>query len=80
MQTNRFVGTVAWFDGKRGMGFIIRADAPDLFVHHTKILTKGGRQAMRVGDRVEFSIGECNGRTQAFEVVIARAQDGRKVG
>lgn len=80
MQTNRCVGTVAWFDSKRGMGFISRDGGPDVFVHHTKI-SADGRKELRVGDSVEFTIGEANNRVQAFGVaVIGRAQDWRRLG
>ena len=80
MQTIRCVGTVAWFDARRGMGFISREGGTDVFVHHTKITTDG-RKELRVGDSVEFTIGETNNREQAFGVrVICRAQDWRRIG
>jgi cold shock protein len=71
---------VAWFDVKRGMGFISREDGSDVFVHHTKI-SSDGRRELHVGDSVEFTIGEANNRAQAFGVrVVGRAQDWRRVG
>lgn len=80
MQTNRCLGTVAWFDAKRGMGFISRDGACDVFVHHSKI-SKQGRKELSAGDAVEFSISESNDRVQAFSVeVISRAQDWRRLG
>lgn len=81
MQTNRQVGTVAWFDARRGMGFISREGGSDVFVHHSKISAQEGRKELRVGDSVEFQIGKANNREQAFDVcLVKRAQDWRKIG
>ena len=30
-------GTVKWFNGEKGFGFISQADGPDLFVHFSEI-------------------------------------------
>ncbi|MHC5086120.1 MAG: cold-shock protein, partial [Planctomycetota bacterium] len=38
------VGTVKWFDEKKGFGFIIPEEGgDDLFVHHSNIVTDGFR-------------------------------------
>lgn len=80
MQSNKYVGTVVWFDTKRGMGFLSRENGSDVFVHHTKIASDG-RKELSVGDSVEFTISELNNRVQAFDVrVIKRAQDWRRIG
>jgi CspA family cold shock protein len=31
--TDRITGSVKWFNGNKGYGFISREDGPDVFVH-----------------------------------------------
>ncbi|NQT01529.1 MAG: cold shock domain-containing protein [Planctomycetes bacterium] len=51
-------GTVKWFNGKKGFGFIQPDDSSeDLFVHHSEIKTEG-YATLDEGQRVEFEIGE----------------------
>ena len=62
------VGTVKWFNSEKGYGFIESADGPDLFVHHSAILSDGFR-TLDEGDRVEFEVqAGRDGRSQAAEV------------
>jgi CspA family cold shock protein len=49
------IGTVKWFDARRGYGFIGREDGPDVFVHYSAIQGEGYR-SLSEGDRVEFEI------------------------
>jgi CspA family cold shock protein len=61
-------GTVKWFNSEKGYGFIESADGPDLFVHHSAILSDGFR-TLDEGDRVEFEVqAGRDGRSQAAEV------------
>ncbi len=56
MESERFTGTVKWFNPDKGYGFIARTDGgPDVFVHQTAIQTSGFR-TLEEGQRVEFSI------------------------
>jgi cold shock protein len=56
MESERFVGTVKWFNPDKGYGFIARADGgADVFVHQSAIQTAGFR-TLEEGQRVEFSI------------------------
>jgi len=48
-------GTVKWFNNAKGFGFISREGAPDVFVHHTAIMSEGFR-TLAEGERVEFEI------------------------
>ncbi len=48
-------GTVKWFNDKKGFGFITPESGPDVFVHHTAIVSDGFR-SLAEGDKVEFEI------------------------
>jgi len=51
-------GTVKWFNGKKGFGFITPdTGGEDLFVHHSEIKTEG-YATLDEGQKVEFEIGE----------------------
>ena len=51
-------GTVKWFDGKKGFGFITPDDGgSDLFVHHTDIEMSGFKN-LQDDQQVEFEVGE----------------------
>lgn len=49
------VGTVKWFDCKKGFGFIVSAEQEDIFVHYTNILGDGFRR-LRDGEKVEYEL------------------------
>ena len=48
-------GTVKWFNGGRGYGFIAVEGGPDVFVHASAI-TGGGAPSLEEGQKVEFDI------------------------
>jgi CspA family cold shock protein len=48
-------GTVKWFNDAKGFGFITRESGPDVFVHHTAIISEGFR-SLAEGQRVEFDV------------------------
>ena len=48
-------GTVKWFNGDRGYGFIAVEGGPDVFVHVSAI-TGGGQRSLEEGQKVEFDI------------------------
>jgi CspA family cold shock protein len=48
-------GTVKWFNGSKGYGFISREDGEDVFVHYSAIQTEGFR-TLEEGQRVEFTV------------------------
>ena len=53
--SNRVTGTVKWFNGSKGYGFISREDGEDVFVHYSAIQTEGFR-TLEEGQRVEFTV------------------------
>ncbi len=48
-------GTVKWFNGAKGYGFISRQSGEDVFVHF-KAITGNGYKNLNEGDNVEFEI------------------------
>ena len=48
-------GTVKWFNDAKGFGFITRESGPDVFVHHTAIVSEGFR-SLAEGEAVEFDV------------------------
>ena len=48
-------GTVKWFNGAKGYGFISRKDGEDVFVHF-KAIVGDGYKNLNEGDSVEFEI------------------------
>lgn len=49
-------GTVKWFNGEKGFGFIAPdGDGPDVFVHYSEI-NGGGFRTLEENQRVEFEI------------------------
>ena len=50
-------GTVKWFNGTKGFGFISREEGEDVFVHYNAIQGEGYK-SLDEGDQVEFEVGE----------------------
>jgi len=51
-------GTVKWFDGKKGFGFIVPDDGGnELFVHHSDIQMEGFKD-LNDGQAVEYEVGQ----------------------
>lgn len=48
-------GTVKWFNGAKGYGFISRQQGEDVFVHFKSIAGDGFKN-LTDGDRVEFEV------------------------
>jgi CspA family cold shock protein len=46
-------GTVKWFNDAKGFGFITPESGPDVFVHHTAIISDGFR-SLAEGETVEY--------------------------
>ena len=61
-------GTVKWFNGSKGYGFIERAEGADVFVHFNAIVGDGYRN-LEEGQRVEFTVTQGQKGPQAENVV-----------
>eukprot|EP00461_Guttulinopsis_vulgaris_P002681 UN02682 len=64
----RETGTVKWFDGAKGFGFVTRPSGADLFVHFTNIQGSGFR-TLAEGQTVEFTVGTTTKGPAALDVV-----------
>lgn len=60
-------GTVKWFDGRKGYGFISRESGEDVFVHFSNI-TGNGFKSLQEGDQVSFEVQESERGPQAVNV------------
>lgn len=49
-------GTVKWFNGSKGYGFISRETGDDVFVHYSAIEDNGGYRSLDEGESVEFEV------------------------
>jgi CspA family cold shock protein len=67
--SERIQGTVKWFNGSKGFGFISREGGEDVFVHHSAILAEGFRN-LEEGQRVEFEIVQGPKGLQAASVTV----------
>ena len=47
------VGTVKWFDSKKGFGFVINDEGKDVFVHFSQIQGDGFK-SLKDGEQVEY--------------------------
>ena len=67
--SQRTIGTVKWFNGGKGYGFIAREGGEDVFVHYTAIQMDGFR-SLEEGMQVEFSIEQGPKGLQASNVTV----------
>ena len=65
--SERVTGTVKWFNGAKGFGFIAREEGPDVFVHFSAIQGDGFRN-LEEGQRVEFNVEQGSKGLQATNV------------
>jgi CspA family cold shock protein len=67
--SERTVGTVKWFNGSKGYGFIEREEGPDVFVHFSAIQGQGFRN-LEEGQKVEFEVEQGQKGLQAANVSV----------
>ncbi len=65
----KIIGTVKWFNARKGYGFIGHDGGEDVFVHFSAINMEGYRR-LDEGQSVEFTIEEGPKGVQAAEVVL----------
>jgi CspA family cold shock protein len=65
--SERFVGTVKWFNATKGYGFIGRDGGDDVFVHFSAI-TMDGYRSLKQDQKVEFEIEQGPKGLQAANV------------
>jgi CspA family cold shock protein len=68
--SERIIGTVKWFNGSKGYGFIERDGGEDVFVHYSAIQGDGYRN-LEEGQRVEFNVEQGAKGLQASNVTLA---------
>jgi CspA family cold shock protein len=62
-------GTVKWFNGDKGYGFVAVEGGPDVFVHFSAI-TGSGYRSLEEGQKVEFDITQGQKGPQAENVRV----------
>ena len=67
--SERVTGTVKWFNGGKGYGFIAREEGPDVFVHFSEIQGQGFRN-LEEGQSVEFNVEQGQKGLQATNVAV----------
>jgi CspA family cold shock protein len=67
--SDRVTGTVKWFNGDKGYGFLAREGGPDVFVHFSAIQGDGFRN-LQEGQKVEFAVEKGPKGPQAVNVSI----------
>ena len=60
-------GTVKWFNGNKGFGFIEKDSGGDVFVHHSGI-NSDGYKTLNEGSKVEFNIENTEKGPRAISV------------
>ena len=70
--SDRIVGTVKWFNGSKGYGFITREGGPDVFVHFSAIQGEGFKN-LEEGQKVEFTVEQGPKGPQASNVTLIAA-------
>jgi CspA family cold shock protein len=67
--SERITGTVKWFNGSKGYGFLEREGGKDVFVHFSAIQGDGFK-SLDEGQKVEFEVEQGPKGPQASNVVV----------
>jgi cold shock protein len=66
--SQKYEGSVKWFNNEKGYGFLSRPDGDDVFCHFSSIKVEGFK-TLREAQRVEFEIERGPKGLQAVNVV-----------
>lgn len=69
MESERYLGTVKWFNADKGYGFIAREGGEDIFVHQSAIQAEGYR-TLAEGQQVQFDIEQSDKGPKATNVTV----------
>ena len=67
--TERVNGTVKWFNGSKGYGFLTQEEGEDVFVHYSSIRGEGFKD-LEEGQKVEFGVERGPKGLQAADVAV----------
>ncbi len=67
-------GTVKWFSGEKGYGFIERESGGDVFVHHSDI-DGTGFKSLTEGDKVSFDVEQGDKGPKAANVTVGHTEE-----
>jgi len=70
--SERITGTVKWFNGGKGYGFLSREGGADVFVHFSAIQGDGFKN-LEEGQKVEFDVEQGPKGPQASNVVVVNS-------
>ena len=71
------IGTVKWFDSKKGFGFLVNAEGRDVFVHFSCIEGDGFR-SLKDGEQVEYE--QITGDKGLSAKTVRRVNSEAKIG
>ena len=69
--SERITGTVKWFNGSKGYGFLAREGGADVFVHFSATQGEGFKN-LEEGQKVEFEVEQGPKGPQASNVTVVR--------
>lgn len=64
-------GTVKWFNGEKGFGFITGEDGKDVFAHFSQIQSDGYK-TLEEGQKVSYDVAQGQKGLQAENIIINR--------
>ena len=65
--SDRIIGTVKWFNGDKGFGFIEREGGADVFVHISAV-QRSGLNGLDEGQKITYEVQEERGKSAAVNL------------